>query len=518
MQVFARQWVTSLGLVCAMTSGVTLISGEAHAQTSSTGTTEGHAGSSNPQSLHQKSNARNRVRTIRPAPKPVTPTPAGPGTSDLSQSATTDEGFLPASLHDWMKQSTMTGNWGGWRPWLTDKGVNITGHYFQDSAGNPMGGKSQNVRYAHEIGLNFDFDLKKLTGYSIGLFHFIVTSRAGQGLGAKLPALNSPQEIYGSPTVRLSLLSWEMHWNRYVATTVGEINSETDFETWSMYWGMNNYCQFQTNAICGMPQSIAYNSGYGYYPTAHPGAWVKFYPAGNDHYSIQFGVYSADPTIGNTHNGWKLNLHGATGTFLPFQLVWHQGGKDDYSGPLQTNIKVGGYWDTSQVNNVYSQYGLFEIPSNYLVSAPTAKVRGRFGGWFQFDRMLQRDAADSHRGTSFFASFTWGDPRTAVAPYFVDWGLTRKGTFKNRPDDTVSLGMKFLWVNAKISNWVAQLQKDGATGLYRPSGEHAIELNYGWRPTPWLLIRPGAQYIWSTGGTNRYKNPLILDFETGITF
>ena len=131
----------------------------------------------------------------------------------------------------------MTGDWAGWRTWLTKKGVNISGHYFQDSAGNPMGGASKNVRYAHEVGVNVDFDLKKLTGFSIGLFHLTVTSRAGLGLGAKLPALDSPQEIYGSPTVRLSLLSWEMPWNRYVTTDVGEMNAETDFESWSMYWG-----------------------------------------------------------------------------------------------------------------------------------------------------------------------------------------------------------------------------------------------------------------------------------------
>lgn len=468
----------------------------------------------------RKDYAPNPTKTIQPAPV-SSPLPApvrrGRMPTPTFISDTTENSLFPASFHDWTTQETMTGNWAGWRPWFADKGVTITGHYFQDSAGNPMGGKSKNVRYAHEFGLNFDFNLEKLTGYKIGLFHFTVTSRDGKGLGATLPALDSPQEIYGSPTVRLSLLAWEMPWNRYVVTNVGEVNAETDFETWSMYWNMNNYCQFQSNAICGMPQSIAFNSGYSYYPTAHPGAWVKFYPAGNNHYSIQFGAYSVDPTIANTHNGWKMNLHGATGTFLPFQLVWHQGGKDDYSGPLQTNVKIGGYWDTSQVKNVYAQLGSFGIASQYLASAPVSNVRGRFGGWFQFDRLLQRDQNDSKRGTSFFASFTWGDPRTALAPYFVDAGITRKGTFWDRPEDTVSFGMKMIWINPKLTNWVHELQGTGVTGVYKPSGEPAIELNYGWRPTPWLLIRPGAQYIWSTGGNNRYKNPLVLDFETGIT-
>jgi len=34
----------------------------------------------------------------------------------------------------------MTGDWGGYRTWLTEKGINIGGHFLQDSAGNPMGG------------------------------------------------------------------------------------------------------------------------------------------------------------------------------------------------------------------------------------------------------------------------------------------------------------------------------------------------------------------------------------------
>jgi len=78
--------------------------------------------------------------------------------------------------------------------------------------------------------------------------------------------------------------------------------------------------------------------------------------------------------------------------------------------------------------------------------------------------------------------------------------------------------MKMLWVNPKLTIWARQMQAAGATNLFKPSEEHAIELNYGWRPTPWLVIRPGAQYLMHPGGTNRYKNALLLDFETGITF
>lgn len=465
--------------------------------------------------------ARNEQRAFASMPLPF-PGDVFSHSDDGDSAGDRQTGLFPNSWDDFVNQDGFFGDPWGMRSWLADHGVMVSGRYFEDTAGNPFGGKSRAVRYADEEALSIDFDLQKLFGlrYNAGIFHTLVIGRQGAGLGNTLPVINSPMEIYGAgETMRLGRLSWEMHWNDYVQTEVGEINTENDFEQSSTYWGANLYCQFQNNGICGMPQSIAMNSGYGFYPTAHPGAWVKFYPAGNDHYLVQFGVYSVDQTVTDVRNGWKMNLHGATATFLPFQLGWHQGGTDDYSGPMQTNVKIGGYWDTDEVKNVYSKMSMFGVPSEAQQGAPVAKVRGRFGGWVQFDRMLQRDKIDPHRGTAFFGSFTWGDPRTAVAPYYITAGITRKGTFPSRPDDTISLGMKALWVNPKITHWVEHMQHSSKIAdLYRPGSEEAVELNYGYRPTRWLLVRPGLQYLWNPGATKRYRNAMLIDLEAGIAF
>ncbi|MCX5614879.1 carbohydrate porin [Bombella saccharophila] len=465
---------------------------------------------------------RDEEKAFASTPLPIPGDSFSRGAAEEPASTARQKGLLPNSWHDFINQDGFFGDPWGARTWLSDHGITVGGRYFSDSAGNPFGGKSRAARYADEEALSIDFDLKKLAGleFNAGVLHFLTLARQGAGLGNTLPVINSPMEIYGAgETMRLGRLSWEMHWNHYVQTEFGEINTENDFEQSSTYWGANLYCQFQNNGICGMPQSIAMNSGYGFYPTAHPGAWVKFFPAGNDHYLVQFGVYSVDPTISGVRNGWKMNLHGATGTFLPFQLGWHQGGEDDYSGPLQTNVKVGGYWDTSEVKNVYGQMGTYGIPPSAAEGAPLTKVRGRFGGWFQFDRMLQRDEADPHRGTAFFGSFTWGDPRTAIAPYYMTAGLTRKGTFASRPDDTISLGMKVLWANPKVTHWIQHLQRSGrGAGLYAPHSEEAIELNYGYRPARWLLLRPGLQYLWNPGAIKRYKDAMLIDLETAIAF
>lgn len=441
-----------------------------------------------------------RISAAKPPPVPDTP-------------------FFPSSFDAWLHQGTMTGDWGGLRTRLQNEGIAIQGHYLEDSAGNPVGGKSKDVRYAHEFGLGADINTAKLLGTDLGVVHALITERAGLGLGATLPALDSPQEIFGSgETVRITRLSIEKQITKYADVELGEINTENDFGQSTMHWGMNLYCQFESNAICGMPQALAINSGYGYYPTAHPGAYLKLYPAGNDRYLVSAGIYNVDPAIANTHNGFQLGLHNSTGVYLPFQLGWHGGGTDS-SGTLPTNLKIGGYWDTSEVANMYSHLQSFEpATAPQLVNLPIEQIRGRYGGWFEGDQMLERDAGDPNRSTVAFMSIIWGDPRTSEAPYFVTAGIVRKGTFWNRPQDTISLGGKILIVNRQLTNYVAELQQQGFRGLVKPSDENMLEANYGWRPSPWLTVRPGAQYIWHPGGTNLYKNALLLDFECGITF
>ncbi|WP_242010325.1 carbohydrate porin [Acetobacter conturbans] len=451
-------------------------------------------------------------------PKIDTTEPTGGNFVPVDLNKAPDEPFFPASFEEWNHQDSMLGGLGGLRKRLERNGIIIKGRYLEDTSGNPVGGKSQGVRYAHEFALGTDIDLLKLTGYDIGIFHFLVTERAGLSLATSmLPAISSVQEIFGSgETVRLTRLTLEHHFNRYIAMEAGWFSTENDFAESSIHWNLYVYCEFQSNAICGMPQSLAFNSGYGWYPTAHPGSYLKLYPFGNKHFMMSGGIYNVDNTISNTHNGWKLGLNNTTGSYLPFQFLWSHGGTDEH-GALPGNIRLGGYWDTSEVKIVTNGSARFQPASVNLINLPQQSVRGRYGGWIEVDQMLQRDHDGSSRGTLLFLSYVWGDPRTSLAPYFATWGIIRKGTFPSRPNDTINFGGKILILNPKLADYAWQLRSLGEKA-YIPSNENSIELNYGWRPNPWATIRPGLQYLWHPGGTNRYPNALILDFEVGFTF
>src|SRR4030095_2793721 len=50
---------------------------------------------------------------------------------------------------------SLTGNWGGYRDRIRDEyGLTLLGDYTSESAGNPVGGRSQGVTYTHNIGLS----------------------------------------------------------------------------------------------------------------------------------------------------------------------------------------------------------------------------------------------------------------------------------------------------------------------------------------------------------------------------
>ena len=62
------------------------------------------------------------------------------------------------------RQTALTGGWGGLRRTLHDDGIDFTGLYMMESAGNPTGGNLHKLRYTHDLGLAIYLDLDKLLG------------------------------------------------------------------------------------------------------------------------------------------------------------------------------------------------------------------------------------------------------------------------------------------------------------------------------------------------------------------
>ena len=101
-----------------------------------------------------------------------------------------------------------------------------------------------------------------------------------------------------------------------------------------------------------------------------------------------------------------------------------------------------------------------------------------------------------------------------------------KAPFAGRDSDSVGLGYGLAKVSARASG----LDQDTATFSGSPypvrSTESFLELTYQFQATPWWLIQPDAQYVFTPGGGNpdpnnpgrRIGNEAILGLRTNVTF
>ncbi len=424
---------------------------------------------------------------------------------------------LPQRDTTWFNQPTMTGNWSGLRNDLADEGIIPHAGYLSEIAGNPVGGRSQGFAYAHQFELGAEVNVAKLTGLDLGTLSLSLTERAGNSLSAKrIGDFEEVQEIFGSgETVRLSRLTMRRPFGQRVEAGIGWNNTEEDFAASSIYWGKALYCFYQSLAFCGKPPTLGQNSGYTFIPRAVPSGWAKFYPTDDHAFVVAVGAYAVDPTIQNSHNGFKLGVHDDSGALFPIEFGYRRGQSDE-QGAFPGTYRVGGYYDTSTVRSVTSQVRAYVPSSVPLNGLPTQAKSGRYGGWALADQMIERDRVDSGRGLVAFAVFTYGDSRTALLPYFGSVGLARKGSFESRPDDIVAAGFFVAAVNPLIAQYEGLLAKRGFS-VSRQSQEMGVEVNYAIQEG-WLTVRPGIQYKWHPAGENEIPNALVLDLQTIMNF
>ena len=72
---------------------------------------------------------------------------------------------------EWWRGDAATGDWWGTRNWLDkSKGIEFSGTYTTDLAGNPVGGMKQGFTYTDNIAFGAKLDLETLVGWRGGSF------------------------------------------------------------------------------------------------------------------------------------------------------------------------------------------------------------------------------------------------------------------------------------------------------------------------------------------------------------
>jgi porin len=108
---------------------------------------------------------------------------------------------------------------------------------------------------------------------------------------------------------------------------------------------------------------------------------------------------------------------------------------------------------------------------------------------------------------------TWVAPQDQnFIGFYFDIGLTYKGLFPSRHDDTIGIAFDY----ARLSSGAQQAAiVSGSVGV---GAEMVLEDTYQARITKWLSMQPDLQFSINPGGNRDLKNALATGLRTAITF
>ncbi|MED7666675.1 porin [Pseudomonas moraviensis subsp. stanleyae] len=411
----------------------------------------------------------------------------------------------------------LTGDWGGVRQELYDKGYDFEVDYVGEMGANLNGGYNDKTtgRYADQFGLGVAFDLQKLLGWNNTQAKIQLTNRNGQNISndrvgdPRAGTLSSSQEVYGrGHMVRLTQL-WIKHQflDGKLDVKAGYFGEGEDFNTFP--------CEFQNLAFCGSQVgNWATNIWYNW-PVSQAAIRVKYYVTPELY--AQIGAYNQNPSQLEHGNGFKLSGSGTKGTVLPVELVW----SPKLNG-LPGEYRVGYYKSTANANDVLKD----DNGNDAATTSEAYRVHdSKQGYWGVIQQQLTTHNGDATRGLNVAANATFHDKDTNVVDNYQSLMFVYKGPFDTRPKDDVGIGFSRIHVNDDVKKNAKLVNADNEIAdynnpLYAPlqSTEYNYEINYGFHVTNWLTVRPNLQYITHPGGVDKVDNSLVAGIKVQSKF
>ena len=399
----------------------------------------------------------------------------------------------------------MTGDWGGTRTELLEKGYDFTLDYVGEAATNLHGGYNdgRTARYSDQFALGMKLDLQKILGWQDAEFKLAITERSGRNLSndrisdPRAGQFSSVQEVWGrGQTWRLTQM-WvkQKYFDGALDVKVGRFGEGEDFNSFP--------CDFQNLAFCGSQVGNWVGGIWYNWPVSQWAMRVKYNLT--PEFFAQVGVFEQNPSNLETGNGFKLSGSGTKGMILPVELVW-----SPRVGGLPGEYRLGSSYSTAKADDIRD---------------PSQSHSSKHGWWVVAQQQVTAHEGDANRGLSLFANFTVHDKDTNVVDNYQQVGMVYKGAFDGRPKDDIGVGVARIHVNDDVKKRAELINAGNGIDDYdNPAfvpiqrSEYNAELYYGFHVTGWLTVRPNLQYIKSPGGVDEVDNALVAGIKVQSSF
>lgn len=404
---------------------------------------------------------------------------------------------------------TLTGNWGGARTHLYDRGVNLNLYYTGDFAANLTGGDKKTVAYASGIDFVGAFDFEKLVGWTGGSFHIEIANFNGTLLDAKanLGSLLGTEQIFvGHATYLANFYLEQSLWSGLVDLKYGRMDFNTNF-----YPTLAN-TQFQGLSFFG-PQPGLVAVDLSDWPASSMGGAVTVTPSKIWNFTV--ASYAVQPN----------------NNFVPSQGMkpWNRGHRIGNVTVAQVELtptlhrqnpggsptELGGTWAFGGWHNSAPQSDLFLAEDGMPQAASSAEplIRHSADGFYVTgQQQVTQNGAGG--GLTVFANFVSADSDVDYIDQMSSVGVTWAAPFKARPSDAIG----FVVARNRVSDRAADLarainaESPGAP-VPVPGSEYLSEINYLFQLPRGVSVMPNLQFVHHPGGESENSDYLVFGVQ-----
>jgi len=425
------------------------------------------------------------------------------------------------------QRDVLTGDWGGLRTTLEEKGLKLGANETGEVLGNVTGGIKRGAVFEGRLEMLLDLDLDKAVGWSGATFHANAYQIHGRGLSANDLGNNilTASGIEATRATRLfDLWLQQEFFDGSLSARIGQLAADDEFF-------VSEYAANFVNSTFGWPGILAaiLPGGGPADPLATPGARIKLAPT--ESLSFAAAIFNGDPAGAGTGNPQLRDPSGTSfrvsdGAFVIGEAAYALNQEKGAAG-LPGTYKLGAWYHTGRFADQH-----FDSNGRSLADPAGSGVaslhRGDFGFYAIADQLAWRAPGTTDNGLGIFLRLAGNPADRNLVDAYVDGGINYKGLFPERDDDVFGIAVGF----ARISDAASARDRDASrfAGASGPAHdfETALEITYRAQLAPWWSLQPDLQYILHPGGSiadpgdprgiRPIRDALILGARSAVTF
>ena len=430
---------------------------------------------------------------------------------------------LPKSTATFWNRESLTGEWGGIRTRLLDKGLTIVLQDQSEVWGNLTGGLRSGVTYDGLTSIALNLDVEKILmwqGASVSVSAFQIR---GRGPSSKLVGnFQLVSNIEATHDIKLYALWLEQKlMEGRLSIRVGQEGANDEMMI-SRYGGVFINSSF---GFPGLPAADLPSGGPNY-PMATPFVRVRF--DASDNLSVMGAVFNGDPAPEGSgdpqlrdRGGVAFRLGGSALSFLEFRYSRTRASDAE---SLASSFTLGAWYSSSRFQDQLNDASGLSLANP--ASTHIGKIHhGMVALYAIADQVLWKQPGSDKRGIGAFLHVMGAPGAFSVSHLFVEAGLNWLGPFAARENDIAAFGIAYLGISPALQQLGRDLIRFGNIGGPYRSNETAIEATYSFKVSPWWSVQPNVQVLLNPlaglpneRGSNALRNSVIVGTRSVLTF